>query len=129
MVWNSRQQAGLGGRLGAGKQFMSWISMDDVLGAILHCLYNPQIEGPVNLVSPEPMPNRDFVKTLARVLKRPAFCPVPESMVRLIFGQMGREVVLASSRVSPNKLLDNGYRFQHPELGGALNYLLGVSTR
>jgi uncharacterized protein len=116
---------GLGGVIGSGRQYISWISMDDMVGAIEHLLFNEAVRGPVNIAAPEPARNRDFVRSLARALGRPALLSVPASLTRLAFGQMGREVLLSSTRVSSKKLLDSGYRFRHGSLDGALRFLLG----
>jgi hypothetical protein len=118
-------QFGLGGKLGAGTQYMSWIHMDDVLGAIYHVLDRQHLHGPVNVVAPAPVTNQVFVQTLGRVLKRPCFYSVPESVIHAMFGEMGREIPLSSTRVSPDRLLDSGYRFRFPVLEDALRHLLG----
>ncbi len=117
--------AGLGGPIGTGRQYMSWIGIDDVVDAVLHIAATPSIEGPVNLVSPEPVANMDFSETLGRVLSRPAFVRVPETAVKMVFGQMGKETVLSSTRVIPEKLTASGYRFRHPDLESALSHVLG----
>jgi uncharacterized protein len=111
---------GLGGRLGDGRQWWSWVSVDDVVGAIQHVLDHDSVRGPVNLVAPTQVTNAEFTKTLAAVLKRPALFPMPAFAVRLVFGQMGDELFLASQRVEPAKLSASGYRFKHPELRKAL---------
>ncbi|MEW6076716.1 MAG: TIGR01777 family oxidoreductase [Thermodesulfobacteriota bacterium] len=118
-------RAGLGGRMGTGKQYLSWIGMDDAVGAIYHLLMRPDIAGPVNLVSPEPVTNTEFARILGKVLSRPAVLPVPEIMIKLAFGEMGREVPLAGTRVLPEKLLEHGYSFQYPQLPSCLAHLLG----
>lgn len=118
-------RAGLGGRIGKGDQYLSWISMDDVVYAIHHALFQKEAEGPVNLVSPYPVTNLEFAETLGRVLRRPAVFPVPEIAIRAAFGRMGEETVLASTRVSPEKLLQTGFSFAHPDLSQALNHVLG----
>ena len=115
---------GLGGCLGSGRQWWSWVSVDDVVGAIHHVLNNDSLEGPVNTVAPVPVTNAEFTRTLAGVLKRPAFVPMPAFAVRLVFGEMGDELFLASERVEPAKLSASGYRFKHPELRGALEQIL-----
>jgi uncharacterized protein len=116
---------GLGGVLGAGNQYISWISMEDLMGAVDHVLFNPSIAGPVNIVAPEPVQNRDLVRTLARVMRRTAIIALPAWIIRPVFGQMGREVLLASARVSSRKLEQSGYRFHHRNLESALRYMLG----
>lgn len=116
---------GLGGKIGTGKQYMSWIHMDDVIGAIYHSILNNDIEGPVNVVGPEPETNGRFTRVLGKVMQRPTSFPIPESIIKLMFGEMGREIPLSSTRVIPKRLMDTGYRFRHPELEGALRSLLG----
>jgi len=116
---------GVGGRLGSGRQYMSWIAMDDLIGIILHLLATPSLRGPVNAVAPNPVTNREFTKTLGRVLHRPTICPAPAFAIRLGLGEMGQELLLASTRVEPAKLNASGYAFQHPHLEGALRSLLG----
>ncbi len=118
-------QLGLGGRIGDGQQYLSWIGLDDVLAAFHYALYQEELAGAVNVVAPRPVRNEEFCQTLARVLGRPAWLAVPAWAVRCRYGEMGREVPLASTRVSPEKLLAAGYRFRHPELEGALRHLLG----
>jgi uncharacterized protein (TIGR01777 family) len=116
---------GVGGRLGSGKQFMPWIALDDVTAALLHALTTETLHGPVNAVAPQAVTNREFTKTLGRVLGRPTLFPMPACAARLAFGQMADELLLASQRVEPAKLLASGYRFRFPELEGALRHLLG----
>ncbi len=116
---------GAGGRLGAGTQYMSWIAIDDVLGAILHVMHNPTLRGPVNAVSPAPVTNAEFTRVLARVLGRLAILPIPVSAVRLAFGEAADEVLLASARVEAAQLEASSYRFRYPDLKVALQYLLG----
>lgn len=117
---------GLGGKIGRGEQWMSWISIDDEVGGILHCLKTESLRGPVNLVAPHPVTNAEFTRTLAKVLHRPAFAAVPAFGARTIFGrEMADETVLASQQVYPEKLLAAGYKFQHPNLEDALRSLLG----
>ena len=116
---------GLGGVVGDGEQFMSWISLDDVLGVIRRSLVTDTLRGPVNTVSPQPVTNREFTKTLGRVLHRPTLFPLPAFAARLILGEMADELLLASARVQPKKLLDVGYEFRTPDLVGALRHVLG----
>ena len=118
-------QFGVGGRLGSGQQFMSWIGIDDVIGALYHAVQSEKLSGPVNTTAPHPARNADFVATLARVLDRPAILPVPAAAIRLLVGQMAGELVLTGSRVIPSRLLESGYTFRHPELEGALRFVLG----
>jgi uncharacterized protein (TIGR01777 family) len=116
---------GLGGRLGSGRQYMSWIALDDVLAIILCALTDDSLAGPVNAVAPNVVTNREFTRTLGRVLMRPAIFPVPAFALRTVFGDMADETLLASNRVQPAKLLAHGFAFQYPELEGALRHVLG----
>jgi hypothetical protein len=116
---------GLGGRIGSGAQFLSWIAIDDAVGAITHALHHPGMAGAVNVVAPGPVPNREFTRRLARVLRRPAVFPLPAGAARLAIGEMADALLLSSTRVVPTRLLTTGYRFRHPDLDGALRHLLG----
>jgi uncharacterized protein (TIGR01777 family) len=116
---------GLGGRIGNGSQWMSWISLDDVVGSIYHALATESLSGPVNAVAPKPVTNCEFTKTLGRVLWRPTIFPMPAFMARLAFGEMANDLLLGSSRVEPVKLLQSGYRFLHADLERSLRHLLG----
>jgi hypothetical protein len=116
---------GAGGRIGSGKQYMSWIAIDDLVQIILFATTAEGLHGPANAVAPNPVTNLEFAKTLGRVLRRPAFFPIPAFAVRLAFGEMGRELLLASTRIEPARLLNAGYQFRFPELEGALRHLLG----
>jgi uncharacterized protein len=122
-------RAGLGGPLGTGRQWMSWISIDDVVGAIHHAIMTEALSGPVNTTAPQPVINREFTATLARVLGRPALIRVPAPALRLALGEMGEVAVLGSARVVPERLTQAGYRFRHPALEGALRFVLGHETR
>jgi len=115
---------GLGGVIGSGKQYMSWVTIDDVTGMIQYIIANESMRGPVNLVSPKAITNREFTKTLGRVLHRPTIFPLPAFAARIAFGEMANELLLAGTRVIPRKLKDSGYKFRHPELGTALEHLL-----
>ena len=115
---------GLGGRIGSGRQWMSWIDLHDEIGAIRHILANESVSGPVNSVSPHPVTNSEFTKTLASILSRPAIFPMPAFAARLAFGQMGEELLLGSQRVEPAKLMATGYVFQKPDLRSALEQIL-----
>lgn len=115
---------GFGGVIGNGRQWMSWIAIDDVVGAIVHALANPQLAGPINAVAPNPATNRDFTKTLGRVLGVPTFFPMPAFAAKLAFGEMADALLLASTRVAPQALATAGYQFRHPELEAALRNLL-----
>lgn len=114
---------GLGGRLGDGRQWMSWIHLDDVLNLILFALERPEAKGPLNAVAPNPVRNADFTQTLSRVLRRPALFPVPLFGLRLLFGEMS-EVLLASHRVLPKAAEAAGFKFSFPDLGPALKHVL-----
>jgi hypothetical protein len=118
-------KAGLGGVLGSGTQYMSWIAMDDLLGAVHHILDRPDLAGPVNLTAPDPVTNAVFTKTLGRVLSRPTVAPAPAFALRLAFGEMADATLLSSARVKPERLLASGYRFRFPGLEGALRHVLG----
>lgn len=112
------------GRLGSGRQWMSWISIDDHVGAITHLL-GADLSGPVNLAAPNPVRNREFVQTLSRVLGRPKLPPVPAFALRLLFGrEAAEEAALVSQRVVPERLATSGFRFHHTELGAALEHVL-----
>jgi uncharacterized protein (TIGR01777 family) len=115
---------GLGARLGSGRQWMSWISIDDAVQALHHTLVDDSLQGPVNVTAPEPLSNRDFTRSLARVLSRPALFAVPESALRLALGEMAGGTVLSSIRAVPIRLLQAGYRFGHPDLESALRHVL-----
>jgi uncharacterized protein (TIGR01777 family) len=118
---------GLGGPIGSGQQYWSWIAIDDVVRAIQHALHTETIRGPVNVVAPDPVTNREFTRALGRVLGRPTLLPLPATVVRLLFGQMGEELLLASQRVEPIRLLASGFVFQYPDLDGALRHLVRKS--
>jgi uncharacterized protein (TIGR01777 family) len=115
---------GLGGRVGDGRQWMSWIDVQDMVGAIHHILKNDLLQGPVNMVAPKPVRNEEFVKTLASVLSRPAILPMPALAVKTVFGEMGEELLLASQKVEPGKLISSGYPFRQRELSKSLEHLL-----
>ena len=116
---------GLGGRIGSGKQYMSWIAIDDLVAVILHALTCDKLSGPVNAVAPNPVTNLEFTKTLGRVLRRPTVFSVPSWAARLAWGEMADDLLLASARVEPTRLASSGYVFQYPELEGALRHVLG----
>lgn len=115
---------GIAGHIGNGKQFMSWISLDDVVGAIIYALENPSLAGPINVVAPEPVTNHDFSKTLGHVLHRPTVFPLPAFALRTALGEMADELLLSSTRVKPSRLIAAGYKYQYPDLTGALRHLL-----
>lgn len=116
---------GFNSRFGDGRQYISWIGLHDAIGAMLHALVSKELQGPVNIVAPEPVTNSELLATLARVMRRPLLPPVPAVVLRTVFGQMGTEVLLDSCRASADKLLASGYRFRHPDLFTALGTLLG----
>jgi uncharacterized protein (TIGR01777 family) len=118
-------RAGAGGRFGSGRQYMSWIALPDLVGVIRHALETDSLEGPVNAVTPHPVTNREFTKTLGHVLGRPTMAALPAFAARFLFGEMADELLLASTRVEPAKLLASVYRFRLPDLEGALRSLLG----
>src|SRR6266567_7866558 len=125
---------GLGGKIGDGYQWWSWVHIDDLVSAVNHILYKENVEsrasspgqlsGPVNMVAPNPVTNAEFTKTLAELLKRPAKLAIPAFAARLAFGEMADEGLLASARVEPRKLLASGFEFEFPILGPALQSLL-----
>jgi uncharacterized protein (TIGR01777 family) len=115
---------GFGGRVGSGRQWWSWIHIDDFIAAVHHILQNESGKGPANMVSPDPVTNADFTTTLGKALKRPAILPVPAFAARIALGQLADEALLASARVQPKKLLDSGFQFKFPQLGVALENLL-----
>ncbi|MCX6937124.1 MAG: TIGR01777 family oxidoreductase [Verrucomicrobia bacterium] len=116
---------GLGGPAGTGDQWWSWISIDDLVGAIGHALSTPGVRGPLNAVAPVPVTSRDFAHGLGKVLGRPAILPLPASVLRLALGELADEALLASQRVRPGVLRESGYRFRHENLADALRHLLG----
>ena len=117
---------GVGGVLGNGRQYMSWIALDDAVAAIHHTLVTDSLQGPVNNVAPHPVTNRELTKALGRVLRRPTLFPLPSFGLRLMFGrEMANELFLSSTRVVPTRLLESGYAFQYADLEGALRHVLG----
>lgn len=119
---------GTGGVIGSGRQYMSCISINDCVGAIVHSLNTNSVAGPVNVVGPTPVTNREFTKTLGKVLRRPTVFPMPAFAARLAFGEMADELLLGSDRVEPKKLLENGFAFRHHDLEMALRHVLGRLT-
>ena len=117
---------GAGGPMGNGKQWMSWISLDDEIYAIHHLLMETGSKGVYNLTAPNPVRQKGFAKTLGRVLRRPAFAPLPRFVIKILFGEMGVKLTLESQKVLPNRLLEEGYEFLHPELEPALQDTLGL---
>jgi uncharacterized protein len=119
-------EAGLGGRLGSGKQWLAWIGLDDLLDVYLRAVLDPGLSGPVNAVAPEPVRNADYTRALAGVLRRPAVLPVPGLGPRLLLGAEGaREIAQASQYVRPERLIGAGHQFRQPEVEGALRHLFG----
>lgn len=115
---------GLGGRLGSGTQYMSWVTLDDVVGIIAEAVQNTSLRGPVNAVAPTAVTNQEFTTVMGRLLNRTTIFPVPAFAVRTLFGEMGDALLLAGARVVPEKLQSAGYKFNHPELEEALKHLL-----
>lgn len=115
---------GVGGRLGSGEQYMSWIALDDVVGVVNHLLEKEGVSGPVNIVAPNPVTNREFTKALGDVLSRPTLFPVPGFAMRLAFGEIADVALLASQRVEPARLKETGYVFKYPDLRDALRHIL-----
>jgi uncharacterized protein len=116
---------GTGAVLGSGRQWLPWITVNDIIGAIHHCLMTDDLSGPVNLVGPNPITNRDFTKTLGRALSRPAFFWLPQTALRVLFGEIADEALLASIKARPARLAASGFRFDHTQLESALRFLLG----
>jgi len=116
---------GVGGRIGNGRQWMSWIDVQDMIGAIHHILKTDLLQGPVNMVAPQSVTNAEFTKTLASVLSRPAIFPMPALAVKLAFGEMGETVLLGSQHVEPARLISSGYPFRFQDLQACLKHLLG----
>ncbi len=114
---------GLGGPVASGRQFLSWVHLDDVVGAILHCLDDERATGPINVTAPSPVENREFSRTLGRVLHRPALLPVPAFALRLLYGEMS-EIVTTGQRAVPGRLQELGYQFARPQLEAALRDVL-----
>ncbi len=120
-------RAGLGGRLGSGRQIISWVSLSEVPPVVQHLLARDDLSGPVNVVTPSPVSNAEFTAVLARVLHRPAVLRVPEYLLRLVGGELADEMLLSGAHVRPRRLSDSGYRFSYPELESALRHELGVA--
>ncbi len=116
---------GLGGKFGSGRQYMSWIAMDDLIGIIHHVIANESLSGAINAVSPAPVTNLEFTKTLGRVLRRPTIAALPSFVLRMAVGEMADEMLLLSARVIPRELTDSGYEFLYPDLEKALRFVLG----
>ncbi len=118
-------QCGVGGMLGSGNQFMSWIALEDLIRIIYHSIHDEKISGPVNAVTPQALTNASFTKILGSVLKRPTAIPMPAKVARILFGELADEALLASQRVDPRVLTDRGFTFQLPQLEEALRFMLG----
>jgi uncharacterized protein (TIGR01777 family) len=117
-------RCGLGGQLGFGNQYMSWITIDDLVRAIEFVIENEKLAGPINTVSPHPVTNGEFTKTLGHILHRPTIFSMPSFVVRLLFGELGKEALLSSQRVEPKKLEEAGFQYDYPDLEAALRHLL-----
>lgn len=115
----------LGGPMGSGKQWMSWIHIDDMVAAILHCVNSEAVSGAVNATAPNPVTNQHFSKALGAAIRRPVIFPMPGLVVKLMFGEMGQELLLQGQFVLPKKLKDTGFEFKYAHVDGALNQLLG----
>lgn len=119
---------GLGGPVGHGRQFVSWIEIGDVVAVLYRFLFDESLEGPVNATAPRPVTNREFARTLGRILHRPAGLSLPSPLVRMLFGEMGEELLLGSARVLPAKLETAGFRFSSPDLETGLRNALGLRS-
>lgn len=115
---------GLGGRVGTGKQYMSWVALEDLVSIVQFCVDNQTLQGAVNALSPNPVTNQEFTRALGKILRKPTPIPIPRVGVNLLFGQMGRDLLLASARAHPKKLLDAGFQFQYPRIEDALDTAL-----
>src|SRR5258705_7160200 len=111
---------GVGGKLGSGQQWMSWVTLEDVVGILRLAIENASVRGAINIVSPQPLQNAEFTKVLAKVMHRPALFPAPAFALRLALGEMTDALLLVSQRVKPSELEQSGYRFAQPELPAAL---------
>ena len=120
---------GVGGRIGNGRQHISWITIDDLVGILDHTIHNESLHGPVNAVAPNPVTNREFSLTLGRVLSKPAHFFLPALAARIAFGKMAGEVLLAGARVSPKRLKETGYTYKFPELESALRHALQIPVQ
>ncbi len=111
---------GLGGKLGSGRQFVSWVALNDLIRALEYLLTHSSLEGPVNVTSPHPVTMEEFIKKIAQAVDRPAFFHLPGPLLKLIFGEMAQELFLNSTRAVPEKLIQSGFRFEYPTLESAL---------
>lgn len=119
---------GLGGVLDSGRQFMSWISLEDWLEILLFAVNTGDLDGPVNAVAPAAVTNRDFTKTLNQLLKRPGFLPLPTPLIRLLYGEMGQQTLLASQNIVPAVLIQRGFHWKQPDIRSALSFELGLNS-
>ena len=115
---------GLGGKIGSGRQYWSWVSLDDVVDSTIYAVEADALEGPVNVVAPDPPTNAEYTKVLGRVLNRPTIFPLPAPAAKLMLGEVADELLLPSARVEPARLKEAGYEHRHPELEGAFRHLL-----
>ena len=115
---------GVGGVIGGGNQYVSWISIHDLPGIVQHLISREELSGPINAVAPNPVTNRELTKTLGRILRRPTLFPMPAFAARLAFGEMADALLLASTRVAPERLVASGYAFRHPDIASALREIL-----
>ena len=120
---------GVGGRVGSGEQWMSWIALEDVVDAVAYLMRTDSLEAAINVSSPQPVTNREFARTLGRALRRPAVLPVPAALLRAVFGEMADRTLLASARVMPARLAEAGFRFGYPDLSAALRSMLAPGER
>ncbi len=116
---------GLAGRLGSGKQYWSWITLDDAIRAIVHILLDDSLSGPVNIVSPNPITNAEFTKTLGKALHRPTILPTPAFALKMLPGGFAKEMLLSSIRAIPEKITRTGFALEHPDIASAMNAILG----
>ena len=117
---------GVGGKIGDGRQYVSWISLEDAVAALIYAVENDALRGPVNLTAPQPVTNAELTRTLGRVLRRPTLLPLPAFAAKLLLGELAEEGLLASQRVRPTRLLEAGFEFAYPELEGALRHALAL---
>jgi hypothetical protein len=115
---------GLGGVIGNGRQYFSWVALEDIVSIIDFAIKKDFLRGGVNVTAPQSVTFKEFVKTLGKVLHRPTILPLPASTARLVFGEMADEMLLASTRVEPKRLKQEGYQFKYPDLKGALEHML-----
>ncbi len=115
---------GVGGKIGDGRQYVGWISLEDAVAALIYAVENDALRGPVNLTAPQPVTNAELTRTLGRVLRRPTLLPLPAFAAKVVLGELAEEGLLASQRVRPTRLLEAGFEFAYPELEGALRHAL-----